>query len=120
MRSSTGFSPETRLNIMLRDDHRCSLCGKLIDLHYELHHRRPRGSGGSKDPKTNLPSNGVLLDPSCHRWVESNRELARERGFLVRQGNDPAMQPIDHAVFGLAYLNTDATWTPFDLSDGAA
>jgi hypothetical protein len=120
MRRYTGFTPETRLNIMLRDEHKCVFDGVPIDLHYEIHHRRPRGMGGSRDPQTNSPANGILLCPEHHRWIEANRAEALVMGLLVRQIHDPAMQPVDHGVFGLVYLNNDATYTPFDLSDGAA
>lgn len=46
--------------------------------------------GGSSDPITNRPVNLVLLCQKCHRWVESHRPAAREAGWLVWQGFDPA------------------------------
>ncbi|MBB3752423.1 hypothetical protein FHT44_004935 [Mycolicibacterium sp. BK634] len=46
--------------------------------------------GGSRDPATNTPANGVLLCTHCHRWVESHRDQAFSDGWLVRQGHDPA------------------------------
>jgi hypothetical protein len=104
---------------MLRDEHKCVYDGAPIELHYEIHHRRPRGMGGSRDPKTNSPANLILLCPDHHAWVESNRTEALEMGFLVPQGHDPVMWAIDHGLHGLCYLQDDATWVPFDFGGAA-
>lgn len=47
--------------------------------------------GGSSDQATNWPTNLVLLCKPCHRWAESHRSAARDGGWLVRQGQDPAV-----------------------------
>lgn len=60
----------------------------------EVHHRRPRASGGSSAADTNTPANLVLVCVDCHRWAESHRERARADGWLVRQGSDPAAVPV--------------------------
>ncbi|WP_374193334.1 HNH endonuclease signature motif containing protein [Mycolicibacterium sp. S2-37] len=65
------------------------MCERCTMEGHEIHHRRPRGMGGSKDPLTNTAANGVLLCRSCHRWIELNRTAALEFGWLVRQGHDP-------------------------------
>jgi hypothetical protein len=73
-----------------RDLSRCFRCQR--GLHrgqggYSIHHRRPRGMGGSRDPRLNEPANLILLCGSgvdgCHGWVEQNRDMARQLGFLV-------------------------------------
>ncbi|AIK69329.1 HNH endonuclease [Mycobacterium phage ThreeRngTarjay] len=87
----TGFAPAVRRLIIDRDQ---GLCARCMYSGAEVHHRRPRGIGGSKDPATNAPANGVLLCPSCHRWIESNRDRARQDGWLVRQGQNPADIPV--------------------------
>lgn len=86
-----GFSPAARAHITGRGHGRCQLCRSTRGL--QAHHRRPRGKGGSADDDTNLPSNGILLCDSCHRWVEQHRADALTLGLLVRQGQDPEQQP---------------------------
>lgn len=50
--------------------------------------------GGSKADDTNTAANCVLLCPSCHGEVESDRVEALRWGWLVRQGCDPAFVPV--------------------------
>lgn len=85
----TGFPPEVRQQVWERSHGRCERCW-IASYSYEFHHRRPRGMGGSKDSATNLASNCLLLCDKCHRWVEAHREEALSKGFLVRQGLNPA------------------------------
>jgi 5-methylcytosine-specific restriction protein A len=56
----------------------------------EIHHRQPRGMGGTRDPKLNMPENLVFLCGDCHRWCESHRNEARDTGWLVPRPTDPA------------------------------
>ena len=56
---------------------------------YQLHHRRPRGMGGSTAAETNRASNGLCVCVSCHSDIEANREDALKYGWLVRQGQNP-------------------------------
>lgn len=82
---------------------------------WQIHHRKPRGMGGTRDPLVNSPSNLVLLCGSgtegCHGWVESHRTEAREAGWLVSQHADPRYQPIDHEG-RLTFLTEDGTAVP--------
>lgn len=55
-----------------------------------MHHRRPRGMGGSRDMRTNLASNLLHTCMACHRHIEVNRLEALDQGWLVRQDKDPA------------------------------
>lgn len=59
-----------------------------------IHHRRPRRLGGSKRADTNRPSNLVHLCPEHHAAVESFRRCAYALGLLLRDGTDPAAEPI--------------------------
>jgi NTP pyrophosphatase (non-canonical NTP hydrolase) len=91
----SGFPTAVVTLLRERSIDRCEMCGGRAT---NSHHRRPRGLGGSRDPKTDAASNGVRICGSgttgCHGWVEGNRETARELGWLVRQGQDPAEVPI--------------------------
>lgn len=83
--------------VWARDNSSCFLCVQPLTRgagDYSVHHRRPRGMGGSKDPATNSPANLLLLCGSgttgCHGLVEANRAWALEKGLVVSQGRDPA------------------------------
>lgn len=54
-------------------DHQC-------DGPVQVHHRLPRGAGGSRQK---LPL--ATLCMWAHQWVEKNREQARNLGLLVRR-----------------------------------
>lgn len=89
-----------RMLVLERDQHRCVRCGEYGTPFgdYSLHHRRPRGMGGSKRPDTNLPANIVTLCGSgvtgCHGHIESHREEAREMGLLLHQGQHPDTEAV--------------------------
>ena len=85
-RRPQGFSPETKEMIWDRARGRCERCGLGLSRDGgggDFHHRRPRGSGGTSLAWVNQPANGVLLCTGCHGWVESNRQDARDLGWLV-------------------------------------
>ena len=41
-----------------------------------------------------LPSNGLLLHPSCHDYIESHRTIAAQLGFIVGYGRSPRHVPV--------------------------
>jgi hypothetical protein len=89
----------TRARVLNRAGRRCESCGSAAQhLGWSVHHRRPRGAGGSRRSDTNQPQNLLLLDGSgttgCHGFFESNRQVAYDQGILVRQGQDPADVPV--------------------------
>jgi len=98
--TASAVRPAVRRQVIDRDSGRCRWCGLPVDLSdYSLQHRRPRATGGSGRPDTNLPGNLCLVHGSattlCHGEMESRRTLALARGFLVRQyGPLPAEVPL--------------------------
>lgn len=89
----TGFPKKVRDIIFERANDHCEVCGQ--DRPQQLHHRRPRGHGGTKRPETNYPSNGLAVSTHCHHTiVEANPELARDRGWKVPQYLNPADVPV--------------------------
>jgi len=103
---------------MERDQYRCVRCGNPVTgdpgVDYSLQHRIPRGMGGSKDPRLNLPSNLILFCGSgtsgCHGEVESKRAEARDAGYLVWRSQNPAEVPVTVALwpgFTVPYLLDD-------------
>lgn len=87
----TGFSPLVRLTIKRRagldgEYVNCEVCGMV--LHHEfahLHHRIPRGRGGTRRLEVNGVANGLCLCPSDHDGIEANRDKARALGLLISQ-----------------------------------
>ena len=97
--------------VLERDGYRCARCGRHIhNGPYSLQHRKARGMGGTKDPAINSPANLVTLCGDgvrgCHGLIEANREEAREKGFTVRQTQDPSTVPV-HCWDGTYYFNQD-------------
>jgi hypothetical protein len=80
-----------------------------------LHHRRARGSGGSKDSATNGPANLLYLcgsgtSPHCHGWIESHRTAAYNAGWLVHSWDDPARVPVAIVGRGPVLLTADGRY----------
>ncbi|MGW5645040.1 hypothetical protein ACWEV3_40865 [Saccharopolyspora sp. NPDC003752] len=100
----------------------CERCGTALGTN--VHHRRPRGAGGSKDPATNLPSNLLLLCGSgttgCHGWIESHRAIAYEHGWLLHSWQIPLESPVRIHDRGLVLLDDIGGMTPaLPLGDAA-
>lgn len=103
-RRNTGPTPKTVEKVLKRDGYACVRCGQPITgergMDWSIQHRRPRGSGGSRDPRINRPANLIVLCGSavtlCHGAVESNRAAARAYGYLVSQHTPvtPAEVPV--------------------------
>lgn len=84
----------------------CERCGRLGS---NMHHRIPRGMGGTKTK--DVASVLIFLCGSgttgCHGWVESHRSEAYETGMLVRRGSDPSYVPIVNLYGSSYYLTND-------------
>lgn len=97
-----------------RDGRHCRRCGIAITGFGSLHHRLPRGMGGSKSPtgkaRADRASNLVLLCGSgttgCHGWVERHRRQAYETGWLVHRDDDP-QKTILTDIWGRRFQLTD-------------
>lgn len=110
--SPSAFTAETKEAIYRRADGRCDRCGLRVINGMHFHHRKPRRLGGSVDPMTGLPSNGLLLHPSCHDFIESRRKVAAQLGFLLSHGSVPRDVPV-YLWNGWHYLNDDGTVTRY-------
>lgn len=124
MTTKTGPSQAIRQLVMERDGFQCVRCGNVVSgepgVGYSLQHRIPRGMGGSRDPRLNLPSNLVLLCGSgttgCHGEVESRRLEAREGGFALWRSQDPTEVPVVVAIWP-ASENSPAFTVSYLLDD---
>jgi len=100
----------TDAEIRERDGFKCARCASSADLH--IHHRMPR-SGGSDESAANR----VTLCASCHRWCHAHPEQAGAQGWVVLRSADPALVPVQHAVWpaGPILLREDGSveiWQP--------
>ena len=67
--------------------------GQEVPVAANVHHRRPRGQGGSNDPANLLHLCGSGTT-GCHGYIESNRTVARANGWLLEFGQDPRIVPV--------------------------
>jgi 5-methylcytosine-specific restriction enzyme A len=94
-RRPTGFSPEVVELVTMRSGYNCEVMATGCTLMAEeLHHRRPRGMGGSRRVDTNTAANALAICRRCHNRVESMRNWARDNGFVIPQHADPAVEPV--------------------------
>ena len=113
---STGPTAKVRQLVLVRDLHACVSCGVSIQSRpFSVHHRIPRGMGGTRNPEVNLPANLLTLcgtgTTGCHGWLESHRVKANEWGYLIRRGTaSPSFEPVLTAV----------GWRRFDNDGGIA
>jgi len=113
-----GFSPQVRAMVEEREGGRCARCGRPGN---QAHHRRPRGSGGSRRPSTNGVANGLWLCPDCHRFIEANRTIALELGWLIAQEDTECPEPADAPLVYRGvwmYLTNDGCLDPVLTPDG--
>ena len=116
-----AFSEQVEAAIVSRDEGLCARClTPVIHLMrgfgWSLHHRMPRGRGGTRRAFVGQAANGVLLCGSgvtgCHGWVEAHRREAIEDGFIVSAIGraKPDEVEIFHALHGRVLLLDEAPW----------
>jgi hypothetical protein len=78
---------------------------------WDLHHRRPAGSGGSRLDWIHAPSNLLASCRADHVFVERERLWSIERGLLLKMGTARALTtPVD-CRHGYVLLDDVGTWT---------
>lgn len=81
---TAAFTRAVKQTILDRAGDHCEVCG--VNKPVDIHHRIPRGAGGSKDERLGQPSNGLAICRPCHDLIESRREFALDRGWLIHRG----------------------------------
>lgn len=89
--------------LAIRSGHACEICGVALGPGREgtVHHRQPRGMGGTLRTGVNSLANLMLLCggqlggvTGCHGLrVEHDRSHARDMGWLVPHGDGPDADP---------------------------
>jgi len=110
---SSGIPNAIRQAVIDRDGRLCRRCGRPGG---SIHHRIPRGMGGSRDPKINSPANLVFVcghgTAGCHGWIEAHRTESYMSGWLVHRYEDPETVPLID-MGGVAWvLTTDGLAVP--------
>ena len=90
--ASGEFTDKTRTLIYARADGRCEVCGLVGPS--QIHHRQPRGMGGSGQTATRSAANGIAVHADCHRRIELNRAKSYLLGHLVHKWDDPEIIPV--------------------------
>lgn len=111
------FSPAVVASIVTRDRECCARCGKPVrgsrGRDWSVHHRRPRGAGGTSLRWVGQAANGVVLCGSgttgCHGAIERERRRAFDDGFLIsRIGVAVAVTTVlRHALHGWVLLDDE-------------
>lgn len=70
----------------------CEICG-FAEIQ-QVHHRKPRRAGGTRDPAINYPSNLLGLCALDHALIESKRARAVDEGHVVPSYGDPRTIPV--------------------------
>ena len=112
----SGVPYKTLRLVLDRAADQCERCWSLNPA--DVHHRRARGMGGTRDPEIHSPANLAVLCRDCHTWVEHNRAEATAQGWLVprRDPRDPADVPV--FVDPEWYLVTPYKLQPISLDPG--
>ncbi|MDV6274060.1 hypothetical protein R3Q06_11170 [Rhodococcus erythropolis] len=80
----TGFPESVKKLIHERSGRRCEVRQACHgDAAVQIHHRRPRGAGGSSVAWVNQAANGLDVCVRCHTFIESAREFSEAHGWLV-------------------------------------
>lgn len=108
----SGIPGPVRMFVLKRDRGLCVRCGEPTRPgNYSLQHRVARGMGGSRHAARSCAL--ILLCGSattgCHGWVEANPATARQLGYRVPTGTDPATWPVRRSD-GRTWLLTDDGW----------
>lgn len=84
----------------------CERCAMTTTVPH-LHHRRPKGLGGSSRADRHAVSNLVQLCPTCHQQVHANPAMSAEDGWIVPRssGLEPAEVPIVNLLGSSAWLD---------------
>lgn len=100
--TAKAIPAKLRALVLARDGYACARCRQLLQgSYYSLHHRLPRGRGGTHTAENLVTLCGSGTSPGCHNDVESHRAQATIDGWLIPSGFDP----VNYAIC------RDGTWT---------
>lgn len=94
-----GYDAEAlRDQVFERAAGRCEITGVPLGDNWALHHRRPRGAGGTRRLDTHVLSNVLALTHAVHnlatRSVHLDLAWSKPRGYLLGQWQIPRLEPV--------------------------
>lgn len=108
------FTAKQRAKIFERARGWCEVCGcRLREKGWNAHHRKALGMGGTRRVVTcadGLAVCGMGNTSGCHRLMDTEREWAMERGFVISRNSD--LDPLHVPVF------VRGEWVFFDADGG--
>lgn len=109
---------QNRQTVQGRAFGRCERCLKAT-LCGHLHHRRPKGLGGSKRSDRHDVSNLVYLCPEDHSWAHNNPLDAIAAGYLVPRssGMSPLAVPIKDLSGQTLFLDDEGQYLREPVED---
>lgn len=103
----TGPDQATAQLVVARNLGMCLRCNQRPGS--QIHHRIPRGMGGTRNPIVNTAPALVWICQPCHAEIESYRQTAYVDGWLVRRGADPATTPLVNLLRDVLMLLPDGS-----------
>jgi predicted CxxxxCH...CXXCH cytochrome family protein len=79
----------------------------------QIHHRRPRGMGGTTVEWVNQAPNLIYVCAACHAHIERYREQAMTMGWLLNGKDRAENTPLRYSNKGFKYLTTDGQVVDF-------
>ena len=123
MSAGNGIPPRTREKVYARANGVCEVCGKYAP-GAEIHHRRIRGAGGTKDPSIHNVEALIAVcgwgnTSGCHGDIHGNASYSKAMGWIVSRFTPYAPDQIPVRLWdGMFWLNPDGTRTRAEVEDG--
>lgn len=112
----TGFPRPVIELVTARSQNYCECMSTGCTLIAEhIHHRRPKGLGGTRRPESQWASNALHVCLRCHLKIHAMPTWSRTHGFLVRQADDPATVPLYWRFSQTLLLNDTGSFTPTEM-----
>ena len=110
----SGIPQQTRERVYARANGRCEVCGKYAP-GADIHHRRIRGMGGTKDPNVHNIEGLIAVcgwgnTSGCHGDIHGNAAYAKAMGWLISRFTPYPAEEVPVRMWdGMFLLSTDGT-----------
>lgn len=106
---------ETAKKQVAARDENCIRCGGIGT---DVHHRKVRGMGGTKNEEVAYGlANLVLLCRECHNWAHQNPATAYESGYMVHSWDNPEEVGVWLGVNRVMFFKSDGTTELIGMCD---
>ncbi len=113
---NTGPSQYVRLALCERSGGWCEMrlsgcTGKATEAAHRIG-RKAGGRHGEALTESNRLSNLIHSCATCHRWTHDNPALAQDLGLMLREYQDPSLEPVAYQNAGWVVLDDEAGLWP--------